>query len=155
MWVTKTSVMFSGGAPAARRDCGSLPAVGPTSSDEPASIRTSLFSYLIRKALIEASSGDFSKCRARRRSTSPGLAVLNQFPGQSETDGSIRKGNEVNLADLRSVNACLITIKLRHCRERYDRLVRGLLRIRPEADDEQRRRYDLWQPNVQWLEFRS
>src|SRR6266567_896799 len=57
MWVTKTSVMFSGGAPAARRDCGSLPAVGPTSSDEPASIRTSLFSYLIRNALTEASSG--------------------------------------------------------------------------------------------------
>src|SRR5260370_33884008 len=81
--------------------------------------------------------------------------VLNQFLGQSETDGSIRNGNQINLADLRSVNAGLTTIKLRHCRERYDRLVRGLLRRRCEADDEQRRRHNLWHANVQWLVFRS
>src|SRR5260370_26118646 len=71
------------------------------------------------------------------------LGVLNQFLGQSETDGSIGNRNYINLADLRSVNTCLTTIELRHCRERYDRFVRGLLRIRPEADDEQRRRHDL------------
>src|SRR6267154_1706809 len=32
--------------------------------------------------------------------------------------------------------------------------VRGLLRIRGEADDEQSRRHDLRHPNVKWLEFR-
>src|SRR6202022_447800 len=82
------------------------------------------------------------------------LGVLNQFLSQSETDGSIRNGNYINLADLRSVDACLTAIKLRYCRERYDRLVRGLLRIRPEADDEQRACHDLQHANVQWREFR-
>src|SRR6202521_376339 len=83
------------------------------------------------------------------------LGVLNQFLGQSETDGSIRNGNQINLADLRSVNACLTTIKLRHCRERYDRLVRGLLSRRCQANDEQRACHDLLHANVQWREFRS
>src|SRR5260370_33945333 len=83
------------------------------------------------------------------------LGVLNQFLSQSETDGSIRNGNYVDLSDLRSVDTGLTMIKLRHCRERYDRLVRRLLRIRRDADDEQRWRHDLWQANVQWLESRS
>src|ERR1700731_5119154 len=83
------------------------------------------------------------------------LGDLNQFLGQSETDGSIRNGNDINLADLRSVNACLTTIKLRYCRERYDRLVRGLLGRRWEANDEQRACHDLGHANAQWLEFWS
>ena len=68
--------------------------------------------------------------------------VLNQFLGQSETDGSIRNGNYIELSDLCSVNPWLTTIKLGHSRERYDRFVRGLLRIRREADDEQSRRHN-------------
>jgi hypothetical protein len=71
------------------------------------------------------------------------LGVLNQFLSESETDGSIRNGNYIDLSDLCSVNACLTTIKLRHSRERYDRLVRGLLRIRDDAYDEQSRHHDL------------
>src|SRR6266481_5946512 len=50
------------------------------------------------------------------------LGVLNQFLSESETNGSIRNGNYIDLSDLCSVNACLTTIKLRHSRERYDRL---------------------------------
>src|ERR1700688_4562359 len=83
------------------------------------------------------------------------LGVLNQFLGQSETDGSIRNGNDINLADLRSVDACLTAIKLRYCRERYDRLVRGLLSRPCEANDEQRACHDLRHANVQRREFRS
>src|SRR6202022_3902079 len=71
------------------------------------------------------------------------LGVLNQFLSQSETYGSIRDGNYIDLSDLCSVNARLTTVKPRHGRERYDRLVRGLLRIRDAADDEQSRRHDL------------
>jgi len=82
------------------------------------------------------------------------VAVLDQFLSQSETNGSIRNGNYIDLSEFCSVNACLTTVKLRHGRERYDRLVRGLLRIRGEAGDEQSRRHDLRDPNVKWLEFR-
>src|SRR6202162_6603247 len=71
------------------------------------------------------------------------LGVLNQFLGQPETDGSIRNGDYINLADLRSVNACLTTIKLRHCRERYDRRVPRLVRRRCRVNDEQRACADL------------
>src|SRR5260370_15539610 len=71
------------------------------------------------------------------------LGVLTQFLSESETDGSIRNCNYIDLSDLCSVNACLTTIKLRHSRERYDRLVRGLLLIRDRAYDEQRRHHDL------------
>src|SRR5437016_1497306 len=71
------------------------------------------------------------------------LGVLNQFLSESETDGSIRNGNYIDLSDLCSVNARLTTIKLRHSRERYDRLVRGLLRIRDDAYDGQSRHHDL------------
>src|ERR1700693_2846633 len=83
------------------------------------------------------------------------LGVLNQFLGKSETDGSIRNGNYINLSDLCSVNAGVTTIKLRYCRERYDRLVRGLLSRRCEANDEQRACHDLRHENVQWPEVRS
>src|SRR6202521_1964538 len=83
------------------------------------------------------------------------LGVLNQFLGQFETDGSTRKGNDIDLSDLRSVNPCLTTIKLRYCRERYDRVVRGLLSRRCEANDEQRACHDLLHANVHWREFRS
>src|SRR5260370_12603857 len=71
------------------------------------------------------------------------LGVLNQFLSQSETDGSIRNGNYVDLADLRSVNSGLTMIKLRHCRERNDRLVRGFLSKGRDAHDEERWRQDL------------
>src|SRR6266478_2047473 len=81
------------------------------------------------------------------------LGVWNQFLCQPETDGSIRNSNYIDLSDLCSVNACLTTIKLRHSRERYDRLVRGLLRIRDRAYDEQSRHHDL-HPNVKSPEFR-
>src|SRR5260370_26476693 len=83
------------------------------------------------------------------------LGVLNQFLSQSETDGSIGNGNYVDLSDLRSVDAGLTMIKLRHCRERYDRLVRGFLSIDRDADAKQRSRQRLEHASVQRLVYRS
>src|SRR5260370_6426467 len=73
------------------------------------------------------------------------LGVLNQFLGQSETDGSIGNGNYADLSDLRSVDASLTMIKLRHCRERYDQLVRRFLSIDRDVDYETHLRQPLWQ----------
>src|ERR1700687_5982053 len=137
-----TSVMFSGGTPAAegRR------AFARRRADQCgcAGVNQEKFVLVLDQKSVDGSvQRRFFEMPRQETFNLARLGVLNQFLSQSETDGSIRNGNYIDLSDLCAVNACLTTVKLRHSRERYDRTVRGLLRIRDHAYDEQNRRHDL------------